>query len=687
MSATVPTGDPTPSARNERGRFTLGIPNTPVAYFDFSVSNTVTITQSPGFTVVLPSSVTVTAGNAYAVVYAAGLTTGWEEVAGPVAAGNTMTFPAAAVSPSPFTLTAGVHYIFAIVTTGTVVIPTPTPTPSPTPVPTATPTGTGTATPAPTPTLAPTLAPTTNPNGFSPSQVANAFQFPVQSGYNGAGQTIVILGDYSPTQSDLNTYLAAFGITSAGASFTTVPINGFVAPGTDTNGQGEATLDVETVAGLAPGATIEYYAMPSLTGSNFTLAYTQLTNDANASVMTASFGGCEYSGYSDATQDPLLAQAAAKGITMFASSGDQGNECFTGGTPQFSPGPNYPASDPNVVGVGGQENFTAAGTCPAGPSGSPSLTSVAVWNDCFFSSGQGASGGGVSTLFTPPPYQTGYGISTTFRNVPDIAMPAEGVAINLQGAWATYGGTSWSSPLAAAMTAEINEYCGGSMVFPAASSPVARFYTAFSRASSNFLDITTGNNQFATSTPFYSAATGYDNVTGLGAPYGMLVAAALCPSHVASAHPMTAMHGTAAVAIDTYGVARDTSLGFVPHLAGTTDMGSRGSAPVKVVLVMRATPTLASDEANVVSSLQAAGFTITQTFPNHLAIAASAPASTVDRYFQTSIHNVSQSQYGMRYANTAPVVLPASIARVVHGAIVDNLVIARWFHHRIVPLH
>jgi len=32
------------------------------------------------------------------------------------------------------------------------------------------------------------------------------------------------------------------------------------------------------------------------------------------------------------------------------------------------------------------------------------------------------------------------------------------------------------------------------------------------------------------------------------------------------------------------------------------------------------------------------------------------------------------------------VILPASIARVVHGAIVDDMIIARWFHHQIVPL-
>ncbi|HVA27556.1 MAG TPA: hypothetical protein VNF68_05215, partial [Candidatus Baltobacteraceae bacterium] len=115
MTASVPTGVAVPSARNERGRNLLGVANTPVAYFELTFANTVTITQSPGFSIVLPSNVTVTTGNAYLVVSSSAIPNGWQEVAGPIAAANTMTFPPAPVNPSPMTLTGGVTYTFAIV--------------------------------------------------------------------------------------------------------------------------------------------------------------------------------------------------------------------------------------------------------------------------------------------------------------------------------------------------------------------------------------------------------------------------------------------------------------------------------------------------------------------------------------------------------------------------------------------
>jgi len=122
LTATAPNGVAVPSARNERGRNLLGVANTPVAYFALTMNNTVTITQSPGFTVVLPSNVSVAAGNAYLVVSSSAIPNGWQEVAGPIAAANTMTFQPTAVNPSPFTLTGGVTYTFAIVTTGSVTI-------------------------------------------------------------------------------------------------------------------------------------------------------------------------------------------------------------------------------------------------------------------------------------------------------------------------------------------------------------------------------------------------------------------------------------------------------------------------------------------------------------------------------------------------------------------------------------
>jgi hypothetical protein len=258
--------------------------------------------------------------------------------------------------------------------------------------------------------------------------------------------------------------------------------------------------------------------------------------------------------------------------------------------------------------------------------------------------------------------------------VPDVALPSVGDAFYFGGAWGGVNGTSWSAPQAAAMTAGMYEYCGGPFVTSLGASPVARWYTAYQRSVSNFVDVIGGNNQYNSTSPFYSAGAGYDNTTGLGLPKGSQIMISLCPNRTPASRVMRSF---GLVARDSYGQASDTSMHYVPSMAHVVDLGERGYAPVEVTLVMRATPTIASDEQTVISSLTAAGFAITQTYPNHLVIQATAPAQTVGHYFQTSIHNLNQGALGMRYANMTPVIVPASIARVVNGAIVDDMTAAR----------
>ncbi len=85
----------------------------------------------------------------------------------------------------------------------------------------------------------------------------------------------------------------------------------------------------------------------------------------------------------------------------------------------------------------------------------------------------------------------------------------------------------------------------------------------------------------------------------------------------------------------------------------------------------------AQQEQAVVTALQQAGFTIAQRYANRTVIDASAPSATVERYFSTEMHNVSQSQYGTRYANLKPATVPSSISQYVLTASLSNLVIAR----------
>ena len=85
----------------------------------------------------------------------------------------------------------------------------------------------------------------------------------------------------------------------------------------------------------------------------------------------------------------------------------------------------------------------------------------------------------------------------------------------------------------------------------------------------------------------------------------------------------------------------------------------------------------------VIGILQLAGFSITQTFANHLVIDAAAPTTTVEQFFTTTIHDVSQETSGIRYAPATSFTIPASLAPYVAGVPLDNLITAKPGSHRI----
>ena len=91
------------------------------------------------------------------------------------------------------------------------------------------------------------------------------------------------------------------------------------------------------------------------------------------------------------------------------------------GTPQPLLAVNFPASSPWVTGVGGT-NFTLTAANTIVPGGE------VVWNDGTLRFGQpdsiGAGGGGLSTLFGRPSYQSA-AVSGRWRAVPDVSMLAD----------------------------------------------------------------------------------------------------------------------------------------------------------------------------------------------------------------------------------------------------------------------
>lgn len=375
------------------------------------------------------------------------------------------------------------------------VAPTPTPSTSPTPV------GPGPGTPL--------TGPTFGPNGaWAPRGVADGLDLPVQHGYDGRGSSTAVIIPSAVRTSDLSAFLSANGITRTG-TLSQKKIDG--GPGSDPH---EGMIEVETIAALAPGTHIIAYEVPELTNAHILNAYQAALNDRPA-VIDSSFGQCESqdTAFDDAVEQDAIA-GAATGMTFLAASGDLGSACFNNSTNVTLKGPEVPASAPHVLAIGGNDSATP------GPVANP-----AVWSG---NNGQfvGASGGGVSQHWKIPAYQkglTGSPASATQRNVPDLSLPAVDDDLLIYGGDEVWGGTSWSSSVAAALFAQTVEICGRlGQANPAV-------YAVFGKHGEGklFVDVIHGRNKYA-SFNGYAATTGYDDASGIGIPKGFDFATALC---------------------------------------------------------------------------------------------------------------------------------------------------------------
>jgi kumamolisin len=341
---------------------------------------------------------------------------------------------------------------------------------------------------------------TGQPAPFNPPQVAALYRFP--TGVNGAGQTIGLIelgGGY--TTSDITTYFGGLGIKPPTVVAVSVD-GGTNAPGDPNGADGEVALDIQVAGSIAPGVKMAVYFAPN-TDQGFIDAITTAVHDTanKPSVISISWGGPESSwAQSSVTAlDDACQSAAALGVTITVASGDNGSsDGVSGGGNHVD----FPASSPHVLACGGTELIGSVST----------ITSETVWND---GTQGGATGGGFSTLFPVPSWQTGVGIAGSGRGVPDVAgdaAPESGYNILVDGQQEVVGGTSAVAPLWAALVALINQQKG---------TPVGMVNATLYSDAKDFRDITQGNNGA------YSAATGWDACTGLGSPNGQAIASAL----------------------------------------------------------------------------------------------------------------------------------------------------------------
>ena len=381
----------------------------------------------------------------------------------------------------------------------------------------------------------------------TPAGFAQAYNLDSLFAQGRVGKGVTIgLEEFEPYDpSDVAAYETCFGLS---VPVTDVPVDGGPA---GLSQSGEAALDIEDAAGLAPGASIVVYSAPdSPAGSLDDLQ--AMVDDDQASVLSTSWGVCDpqLAGGAAAAENFLLEQAAAQGQTFVAAAGDSGAEgCYGQLPPLLADGSvnpqattlavDDPADQPLVLGVGGTSLPS-----PSDPGGQT------AWNNV-----DGAGGGGVSEDFTMPTWQRGPGVVSSLssgspcrvpagqycREVPDVSAAADPsigsylvyfTGVTPTKPWKAVGGTSAAAPLWAALVADADQGCAASVGFV---NPALYAAAAGPSASATFTDVTSGNNDpmalTGTSTGGrYPATTGYDMATGLGTPIGPGIAAALQPS-------------------------------------------------------------------------------------------------------------------------------------------------------------
>jgi len=374
---------------------------------------------------------------------------------------------------------------------------------------------------------------------ITPDNVASAYNFP--AGATGAGQVIAIVGEAPVADGDLSAFWSTSGIARTPASVATITVAPAPDPSPATNLVQEAALDVEWAGAMAPGAGIRFYL-----SQNVFSCFAQIQNDAASypamSVVSISFADTEGEEGPDILQgySQVFATFAAEGISVVTGSGDSGSNPAPGkGAGSYDPSQplavSYPASDPSVTGVGG----TAVGF-----EGNWTYTGEIVWNDFAGSqAAKSASGGGVSSYFPKPSWQSGGTVlaGQSMRCIPDVAAISVGDLLNVNlpgyepytfdgvgvliitenGTRAYAAGTSLACPVWAAVAALVNQARAAAGMGPIGLLNPHLYPLAGTDA---FNDITSGTNGA------YSAGPGYDLCTGLGSPdVGNLIPALVNP--------------------------------------------------------------------------------------------------------------------------------------------------------------
>ncbi len=516
------------------------------------------------------------------------------------------------------------------------------------------------------------------------------------SGIDGTGVKIAILGRTNFFESDLSPFRFNFGMPSQ--SYNTV-INGTSDVGVSSQGdQVEAATDMEWAGAVAKKAFFYYVESKSTSASDGIDLSAQYTVDNDlADIIAVSYGFCEAASSSSAFYQQLWQQAASQGISVFVSSGDSGS---AGCDDPASTSPSKRglavsglASTPYNVAVGGTNLNDSAGTYwnttndPTNKSSALGYIPETVWNDSSATS-LAASGGGVSSLYPTPLWQTGTGVPTVdptggghHRYLPDVSLAASAnvpyyvCALSScttsdasgQPQYFKVYGTSVSAPAFAGIQALINQKMGGRQGNP-------NFYLyPLSTTSGIYHDVTVGTNSVPCSSGAgcsggkltgYLATSGYDLATGWGsADVNALVSAwnsvtFQSATLTATASPTTLVHGSTITfnatvsgsgavptgTVDAYVVqgSKTVQLGSAALVNGSATGGSTRAPGGSSTLYVR------YNGDGVYGSTVSAGIPITvQLEPNTVSVVPSQTAMALGNFTSAQVSVTPQSGSGI----------------------------------------
>jgi len=368
------------------------------------------------------------------------------------------------------------------------------------------------------------------PRLLSPVELERAYHIaPLHlAGLNGEGQTIALPEIDTFKQHDIDYYDRTYGLNTT--PIEVVQVNGGASRAKEVS---ETTLDIEIIHAIAPRTKIIVYEGPA-DFNGLANTFNKIVSDNRAKVMSVSLGGCEPAIWEAPDLGPnyfttlnnIFRQAAAQGMTVFVSSGDDGAyTCHQNDPSDNTVSASLPATNPFVTAVGGTALLV---------NNDGSYYGEAGWEGPLAGTG---GGGGLSVGYFRPDWQTGPGVSNQYstnnRQVPDVAASADPLTgyriydstdglCRGEDCWVAIGGTSASSPLWASLIVLANQRAADNgkptMGFI---NPALYQIGADATLKDAFHDVTVGGNLY------YPATSAWDYATGWGSPDADKLVAAL----------------------------------------------------------------------------------------------------------------------------------------------------------------